>query len=141
MKRIALALSLVVVMVVSTRWIGAQPPPPGGADPRFTGRTDVLDGKDLSIARRRFEAGARAAWHSHEKGQLLFVEQGRGRVQRRGEPMRDLRVGDSDYTGPNVVHWHGAAPDQAFVQINVGFGGDTKWLEPVTDAEYQGKGK
>jgi len=53
--------------------------------------------------------------------------------------VRDLGVGDSDYAGPNVVHWHGAAPDQPLVQINVGFGGDTKWMEQVTDAEYTRK--
>ena len=61
------------------------------------------------------------------------------RVQKRGQPMRELGVGESDYAGPNVVHWHGAAPDKALVQINVGFGGDTKWMEPVTDAEYNKK--
>jgi hypothetical protein len=37
------------------------------------------------------------------------------------------------------VHWHGAAATQALVQLNVGFGGSAKWLEDVTDAEYQGK--
>jgi quercetin dioxygenase-like cupin family protein len=138
MKRIALAVSLSALFIVSTRWMGAQPP---AGDPRFTGRSDAMDSKDLSIGRRRFEAGARAAWHSHDKGQLLFVEQGRGRVQRRGEAIRELKPGDSDYTEPNVVHWHGAAPDQAFVQINVAFGGDTKWMEKVTDDEYLGRKK
>ena len=58
----------------------------GADDPRFTGISTVLDAKDLSAARRRFEPGARSAWHSHDNGQLLFVEKGRGRTQKRGRP-------------------------------------------------------
>ena len=58
------------------------------------------------------------------------------RTQKKGSAVRELAVGESDYAGPNVVHWHGAAPDQPLVQINVGFGGATKWMEQVTDAEY-----
>ena len=135
MTRIIVALSFVALLVASGRWIGYA----NQDDPRFTGRTDVLESKDLSIARRSFEPGARTAWHSHEKGQLLFVEEGRGRAQKKGQPMRELGVGESDYAGPNVVHWHGATADRRFVQINIGFGGETKWLQQVTDAEYAGK--
>jgi quercetin dioxygenase-like cupin family protein len=108
-------------------------------DPRFTGKSTVMDGKELSVARRHFEAGARAAWHSHDNGQLLLVEDGRMRTQKKGGPIKELGKGDSDYTGPAVVHWHGATPTAALVQINVGFGGETRWLEKVTDAEYNAK--
>jgi quercetin dioxygenase-like cupin family protein len=107
--------------------------------PQFTGKSEVMDGKDLTAARRHFDAGARTYWHSHANGQLLLVEQGRMRTQKKGAPVRDLGVGESDYAGPNVVHWHGATPDQPLVQINVGFGGETKWMEQVTDAEYTRK--
>jgi quercetin dioxygenase-like cupin family protein len=107
-------------------------------DPRFTGLSTVLDGKDLSAARRRFEPGARSAWHSHDTGQLLFVEQGRMRTQKKGQAVKELGVGESDYTGPNVVHWHGAVPSTHLIQINVGFGGETRWMQKVTDAEYAG---
>ncbi len=139
MKRVAVLVALTAVLVVSLRWSGqAQQPPPA---PQFTGTTTAMDGKDLSAARRRFEPGARTYWHSHDKGQLLLVEDGRMRVQKRGQPMRELGVGESDYAGPNVVHWHGAPPDKALVQINVGFGGGAKWLEAVTDDEYAGKPK
>jgi hypothetical protein len=42
-----------LVMVVLTRWNGfAQQD-----DSRFTGRTDVLESKELGIARRSFEPG------------------------------------------------------------------------------------
>ena len=107
--------------------------------PQFTGKSEVMDGKNLTVARRHFDAGARTYWHSHSNGQLLMVEEGRMRTQKRGGPVRDLGVGESEYAGPNVVHWHGATPDQPLVQINVGFGGDTKWMEQVTDADYTRK--
>ena len=135
MKRIALALSFVLVLAALTRFTGyAQQD-----DPRFTGRTENLDAKDLGIGRRSFDPGARSAWHSHDKGQLLFVEDGRARTQKKGQPIKELGVGESDYTGPNVVHWHGAVPNQRLVQIAVSFGGDTKWMQKTTDAEYAGK--
>jgi quercetin dioxygenase-like cupin family protein len=131
MKRIAVLLALGGLLVASSY---AQPD-----DPRFTGKSIVIEGKDLTVARRHFEAGARAAWHSHDKGQLLMVEEGRMRTQKRGQAIKELGVGESDYTGPAVVHWHGATPTEPLVQINVGFGGETKWLEKVTDAEYNKK--
>ena len=131
MKRLAVLVWLVFAGVVA-----AQQVPD---DSRFTGKTVVMEGKDLSAARRRFEPGARTAWHSHDKGQLLLVEEGRMRTQKKGGAVRELGVGDSEYAGPNVVHWHGAAAAQPLVQINVGFGGGTKWLDEVTDAEYTAK--
>jgi quercetin dioxygenase-like cupin family protein len=139
MKRTAVLFGLALALVASTYWVGeAQQPPAAGAnDPRFTGKTTVMEGKDLSVARRRFEPGARTAWHSHDNGQLLLVEEGRLRTQKKGQAVKELGVGESDYTGPNLVHWHGAAAAQALVQINVGFGGETKWMDPVTDAEYR----
>jgi quercetin dioxygenase-like cupin family protein len=74
---------------------------------------------DLSVDRLRFEPGARSAWHSHERGQLLFTEQGRGQTQKRGQAIRILGVGDYDYTPPNVEHWHGAASDSPYVEVQV----------------------
>jgi len=128
MTRIAVLLGLGLLLVGSSY---AQQTPP-----LFTGKSAVMDGKDLSAARRSFEPGARTYWHSHDHGQLLLVEDGRMRTQKKGGPVKELGKGESDYAGPNVVHWHGAVPGQALVQINVGFGGETKWMEKVTDAEY-----
>ena len=90
MRRIALLGALIVVLIASLRWTArAQQPEPPANPPLFTGTTTVLDSKDLSIARRRFDAGARTYWHSHDRGQLLMVEEGRMRVQNRGEAMRE----------------------------------------------------
>ena len=131
MARIAMVLALGLVLVGSSYAMQE--------DPRFTGKSVVMEGKDLSAARRSFEAGARTAWHSHDNGQLLLVEDGRMRTQKKGGPIRELGKGESDYTGPKVVHWHGAAPGQGLIQINVGFGGETQWMDKVTAAEYNGK--
>jgi quercetin dioxygenase-like cupin family protein len=144
MKRVAVLAWLVLLLAVSVHWVGQAQQPPAGApgdDPHFTGKSIVMDGKDLSAARRHFEAAARSAWHSHDRGQLLMVEEGRMRTQKRDQAIKELGVGESDYTAPNIVHWHGAVPGQALVQINIGFGGETKWMDKVTDAEYQGKTK
>src|SRR5262245_463169 len=132
MKRAVVLIGLAALLVVSTR---AQQQAPPANSPRFTGKTETMDGKDLSVARRRFEPGARTAWHSHDRGQLLMVEEGRMRSQQRGKPVKEFGVGESEYTGPNVVHWHGAAAGQALVQLNVGFGGGSKWFEDVSDVE------
>jgi quercetin dioxygenase-like cupin family protein len=140
MNRIHVMTGLAALLTMSATWIGRaqQGQPPSAA--RFTGTSTSMDGKDLTIARRRFEAGARTYWHSHPRGQLLMVEQGRMRTQKRGGPMQELGQWASDYTAPDVVHWHGAAPDQALVQINAGFGGGpAKWFEEVTADEYSGK--
>ena len=131
MKRIAVLLGLGLLLVGSSY---AQQ-----NEPRFTGKSVAMEGKDLSAARRSFEPGARTFWHSHDNGQLLMVEDGRMRTQKKGGPVKEFGKGESDYAGPNVVHWHGAVPGQTLIQINVGFGGATKWLEQVTDAEYNGR--
>ena len=131
MRRIAVLLGLGLLLVGSGY---AQQNPP-----LFTGKSAVMDGKDLSVARRSFEPGARTYWHSHDRGQLLLVEDGRMRAQRKGGPVKEFGKGESDYTGPNVVHWHGAVSGQSLVQVNVGFGGETKWMGEVTDAEYNGR--
>ena len=105
--------------------------------PLFTGTSTVMDGKDLSAARRRFEPGARTYWHSHDNGQLLYVEAGRMWAAKRGQAKHELGPGESDYTGPNVEHWHGATTQSHLIQVNVGFGGGTKWLDAVPEAEYR----
>jgi quercetin dioxygenase-like cupin family protein len=70
---------------------------------------------------------------------VLFVESGEARVQERGGAMRELAVGETHYTQPNVEHWHGATPSGPLVQVNIQFGGTTKWLVKTTDAEYNRK--
>ncbi len=141
MKRFVVVGAFAILLAMTATWTGRAQQAQGATPPRFTGTSTAMEGKDLTIARRRFEPGARTYWHSHEKGQLLMVEQGRMRVQKRGQQMQELGVGASDYTAPDVVHWHGAAPAQALVQINAGFGGMAKWFEEVNADDYSGKKK
>jgi quercetin dioxygenase-like cupin family protein len=131
-------LCALMVLTSAARWVGhAQTPTPAPGDSaNYTGQTSRMGTEDMLMGRRRFEAGARSAWHTHPVGQLLFVEQGRMRVQRRGQPAKDLGPGESDYTGANIPHWHGATPDQFVVQASISFGGIGPWLEKVTDDEY-----
>jgi quercetin dioxygenase-like cupin family protein len=104
----------------------------------FTGKVTVGNTQEMRTSRIRFEAGARTVWHIHDTPQLLLVEEGRGRLQELGSPVRELLPGQPVLTKPNVLHWHGAAPDQAAVQFSV-FSGNLEWKHPVTDEEYLGK--
>jgi quercetin dioxygenase-like cupin family protein len=91
------------------------------------------------VGLRRFEPNSKTHWHSHEGGFILFVQEGRARVQVRGQPMRELGPGEIDYTPPGVAHWHGSAPDQPLMQLGiVPLGGGIEFFEPVSDAQYNG---
>jgi quercetin dioxygenase-like cupin family protein len=90
----------------------------------------------LNIAAVHFTPGARTAWHAHDGGQTLYVTEGEGRVQSRGEAMVTLRPGDVAYTPSGEWHWHGAAPDHFMTHLSLTEGPPT-WGDHVTDAEYR----
>lgn len=121
---------------------GAQGQPAAGGRgnfaSRFTGTVTVGETKGMNMSRIRFEAGARTNWHVHTAGQLLLVEEGKGRLYEQGGKIVDLPAGQPVYTKANVPHWHGAAPDSPAVQFSV-YSGALKWMEPVTDDEYLGR--
>jgi quercetin dioxygenase-like cupin family protein len=100
------------------------------------GSPTQMDAKAVRTLRLKFPAGSRSNWHSHTHGQLLMVEEGKSRTQERGGPLREMGPGQPWFTKAGVEHWHGAAPDQAVVQLTI-YEGDVKWLEPVTDAVYK----
>ena len=104
----------------------------------MTGKIEVGDTKNMNMSRIRFEAGARTNWHIHSAGQLLLVEEGKGRLQEMGSAIVDIPAGQPVLTKPNVLHWHGAAPDQAALQFSV-YSGTLDWKDPVTDEQYLGK--
>jgi quercetin dioxygenase-like cupin family protein len=133
-------VALVLAIGFSAQWVARAQQEQRNDGPRFTGTSTSLDTEGLRISRRSFAPGARTAWHRHIDGQLLFVEEGRARIQRRGDAMREIGMGESDYTAPNIDHWHGATPHEHFVQVAVGFGQEVEWLELVTDEEYNGEG-
>ena len=90
----------------------------------------------LSVAAVHFTPGARTAWHAHDGRQTLYVTEGEGRVQSRGEEIVALRPGDVVYTPSGEWHWHGAAPDHFMTHLSLTEGPPT-WGDHVTDAEYR----
>lgn len=113
----------------------------------FTG--DVLidtirnpdDQSAIGCAHVRFSPGARTAWHSHPKGQTLYVTDGIGLVSYRSGEVIEIRPGDVVYIEPNEEHWHGATPDRFMAHVAMqeadGQGQVVTWLEHVTDQEYR----
>lgn len=86
-----------------------------------------------------FEPGARTAWHTHPLGQMLIVTAGLGLAQRDGDPIQEIRPGDTVWFAPGEKHWHGAAPNVAMTHIAIAEtldGRAVDWLEHVSDTEY-----
>ena len=102
----------------------------------FVGGTpSQLDAKAIRTLRLKFPAGSRSNWHSHASGQLLMIEEGKGRTQERSGPLLEMTPGTPWFTKAGIEHWHGAAPDQDALQLTI-YEGTVKWLEPVTDQQY-----
>ncbi|HEX6395385.1 MAG TPA: cupin domain-containing protein [Acidimicrobiales bacterium] len=89
-----------------------------------------------------FAPGARTAWHSHATGQTLYVTEGVGRVQSRGEAALTIRPGDTVFTRPDEWHWHGSAPGQFMTHLSITEApaspdmAESNWGQHVTDEEY-----
>lgn len=85
-----------------------------------------------------FEPGARTNWHSHPGGQILLATGGTGYYQEKGSPKRLLHKGEVVKCPPNTPHWHGASHNEPFIQvaITISRNGQTVWLQPVTEEEY-----
>ena len=108
-------------------------------NPNFTGNiTRLQENPPGQITYIHFDAGARTKWHTHEKGQLIFVEEGVALAQEKDGPIIELHAGEVIWCPPGVAHWHGASPTQGGTQYNVTRGGIT-WLAEVSDAEYNAK--
>lgn len=124
-----------------------QPYPLGeklSPNPNFTGEVwlaPLSEQKELNVpmANVTFEPGCRNSWHSHKAGQLLIATAGIGYYQEKGQPARRLFPGDIVEIAPDVVHWHGAAPDSWFAHIAITTNPQINaavWLDPVNDEQY-----
>jgi quercetin dioxygenase-like cupin family protein len=139
-SRVSVLLALVAVGVSAI--LIAGPSSITAAQSNFVGGDPSRpDSSDIRALRLRFEAGARSNWHSHAGWQIIAAEEGRGRTQVRGENIVELHPGGPpNYTGPGVVHWHGASPDGYVVQLTfMGGAAGADWFEPVSDADYRGQ--
>lgn len=85
-----------------------------------------------------FDPGARTKWHYHPAGQILIAVDGVGYYQEKGSSKRLLRKGDVVKCPPNIPHWHGASPDQPFIQMAITSSqkGPTVWQQAVSNEEY-----
>ena len=90
-----------------------------------------------------FEPKCRNNWHIHEAkkggGQMLIAIGGRGYFQEWGKEPIEMHPGDVINIPANVKHWHGAAPNSWFSHLAIEVDGEetsNKWLEPVSDEEY-----
>ena len=145
---LAMALAAITVMVAAAQQDAGRGAPAAPAEGRgagrgnfannFTGTIAVQQTTGMNMSRIRFEAGARTNWHIHSAGQILLIEEGRGRWQELGDVVKDLPMGQPVLTKPNVLHWHGASPDQHAMQFSV-YAGSLEWKQAVTNEEYQGK--
>jgi quercetin dioxygenase-like cupin family protein len=125
---------------------GSQPSARGPAD-WFTGAVRI-DSRFQREAPARiggatvtFEPGARTAWHTHPLGQTLIITAGRGRVQRDGRPIEEIRAGDIVWFEPGERHWHGASATTAMTHIAIAEmldGKAVEWMEHVTEGQYGG---
>jgi quercetin dioxygenase-like cupin family protein len=119
-----------------------KPPTAKGPSETFTGDVWVdsisrgLPSSALSAAAVRFSPGARSAWHSHEGGQTLYVTDGRGLVQVRGEAAVEIRAGDVVYAPDGEEHWHGANSQDFMTHLSITEGAP-HWGDHVTDEEYR----
>ena len=99
----------------------------------------------VGCAHVRFSPGARTAWHTHPKGQTLYVTDGIGYVARRGKDgtsqPREIRPGDVVYIEPGEEHWHGATAGRFMAHIAIQEADDlgevVTWLEHVSDEDYR----
>lgn len=94
---------------------------------------------NVPVSNVTFEPGCRNNWHSHTGGQLLICTAGRGYYQEQGKPARELLPGDVVEIAPQVIHWHGAAPDSWFSHLAIECNPQTNqntWLAPADDRQY-----
>ena len=113
----------------------------------FTG--DVLAGialeenqdDGLRVYRVFFPPGGRTVWHLHTGVQLLFVEEGRGFVQKEGEAILEIGPGDAVHIAAGEKHWHGACPEESMSHLAVNLGGSAEWMEKVNEEQYSANRK
>jgi 4-carboxymuconolactone decarboxylase len=140
----ASALSQAQTMVISR---GGSRPVVSAPVENFTGGARIetlfesLAPSDASGGSVTFEPGARTAWHSHPKGQILIVTAGIGRVQRWGQAIEEIRSGDVVRIPSGEKHWHGASPHSSMTHIAITEhldGTRVRWMEKVSDEQYNG---
>jgi len=112
--------------------------------PHFTGRTSAVrmgrlespsDASDaVEVVSVACEGGSMTDWHSHARGQVLYVID--GRLTAIGQVGGEMTVepGEGLYTPPGEVHQHGSGTNDdnvLFVAITMG---GTEWVDIAASA-------
>lgn len=109
---------------------------------RFTGqvvaaRLRSSNGDDASAVAVRFEAAARTFWHSHPRGQLLWVLSGEAIVENANRVRVLAQAGDVVVAAPDELHWHGATSNGPMIHVSITAGEDASWTSRgVTDEQF-----
>lgn len=96
-----------------------------------------VDGEN-NVMQAFVEPGVITNWHTHPRGQFLYILSGVGLAQRDGGSTVELRAGDCVWFAPNERHWHGASSTSTFCYISIQATQDgtaVSWLEPVIRKE------
>lgn len=155
--RLLLPVGLLLVLLFASKYTGdaqaqaraAQPPAagscPGQAMPvQATGVYAPKTVPDITINGQPgpgaiWQPGMRSYWHCHAGGQVMMLDEGEGRVQKRGQRVRILRRGETEYAAPGEEHWHGASPNASALFFQTSIGNTTAlWMEEVGRDDYLG---
>ncbi|EJC77775.1 hypothetical protein Rleg10DRAFT_6490 [Rhizobium leguminosarum bv. trifolii WSM2012] len=91
------------------------------------------DGENTAM-RATLDPGTITRWHTHPRGQLLYVLSGHGLTQNEGGPIESLRAGDAVWFAPSERHWHGASDHSPFSYLSIQAsenGSVVEWLHQV----------
>lgn len=111
------------------------------SDENFTGQVwfgPLSDDPDaLNALAVLFAPAARTDWHSHPMGQVLYVVSGAGQVQTQAGETVLVGPGDTVYSPPGELHWHGATATSFMMHLSLTTGGATEWTPTkVSDADF-----
>lgn len=117
-------------------------------DEHFTGRVwfgplSHASEDGLNALAVQFEPGARTDWHTHPDGQVLYVVNGAGLVQKDDGTTVEISAGDVVYASPGERHWHGARENSPMVHLSLTTGGPTRWEagSKVSEDQYRRRGR
>jgi quercetin dioxygenase-like cupin family protein len=77
-----------------------------------------LDGENTAM-RVTMDPATMSHWHTHPRGQLLYILSGHGLVQREGEAEQPVRAGDAIWFAPGEMHRHGAVSDSPVSYVSI----------------------
>lgn len=126
--------------------IQKRPPSNKGADTIVTGDVwfdPIIRGVEPSrviSGVAHFSPGGRTRWHAHAIGQTLYILEGIGWVQSRGNEVVEVRAGDVIFFSAGEWHWHGATATNYMAHLAISeapaTGEESQWGDHVSSEDY-----